>query len=456
MECLRNRVLMEVPDPTRNGRRSMRSEAVRLARSWQRALGKTEPITAWQAAKRMIKKKGSALYLPAFKSLAQEPLTQDDGRVKLFLKAEKWRLPPGERLKTARAIQYRGPRYNIMLAKYLAPLEDRLYEHMASSWNPEGIYTSKGLTPNARARQVRRLFQRHRQGAALCLDHSRFDAHVSPVALRTEHLIYRMLCGGNTRVLAWLLKMQLVNRGTAAHGTKYKVKGCRMSGDVNTALGNTIINAFVLAAACLGEPVDILVEGDDGVIFGPRDVLERIQLWLGARVEEMGFELKQKLVYCIEDIDYCSGGVLPVGRSDALAVREWPKPLELDSYTARRVDPSSAGEKAYSQAVGYWHLYQGLPVYQAWSEYLLSHVEPVQYDAWYDREFHLRMASTLREDAPCGLTSEARDAFGIWSGLPPSDQLSLEKSLFEARGPHPVSPSAQAVAALKRDRSLWR
>lgn len=441
--------------PTREGRRSMRGAAVELARSWLRSLGKVDPVTTWQSAERMIRKKGKGLYLPAFQSLAQVPLSTRDGRVKLFLKAEKWRLPPGERLKTARAIQFRGPRYNIMLAKYLAPLEERLYAHLASPWNREGVYSSKGLTPNMRARQVRKLFQKHRQGAALCLDHSRFDAHVSPVVLRSEHLVYRMLCGGNRRLLTWLLKMQEVNRGTATHGTKYRVSGCRMSGDVNTALGNTVVNAFVLRAACADEKVDILVEGDDGIIFGPREVLLRIQDTLSQRAEQMGFELKQKLVFCIEHIDYCSGGILPVGRVDALAVREWPKPLELDAYTARCVAESAAPAKAYSQAVGYWYLYRGLPVYQAWAEFLLSHCAPVEYDVWFDREFHLRAADTAREDTPAVVTPEARDAFGVWSGIPPSDQICLEHRLKSSRGSWPVQPTRAVARAMLRDCHLW-
>jgi hypothetical protein len=391
----------------------------------------------------MMKKHGPKLYGQALESLQKEPLTELDARVKLFLKAEKWRRPPHSSLKTPRAIQYRGPRYNIMAGTFLSPLEEELYPRLSDPQrNETRLFSSKGLTPNARASLVVNLWNRHPRPAALCLDHSRWDAHVSLPALRAEHSVYRILCGGNSHLLSWLLRLQEVNEGTGAHGTRYKLEGSRMSGDVNTALGNTVLNALVLKAALGAEAdqLDILVDGDDGLVFGPLEVLKRVEGPLREGTLALGFELKCSFAHVLEEIDFCSGGVL-TSEAGVLAVREWPKPLNTDCWTAKPMSGLKAiAEKGYTTAVGLWYLYRGNPVYQAWAEYLLSHSAPAKLDPWYDRNWYLRMAEVAAEEADSVVTTGARASFACWSGVPPSEQLEMEALLAKSRGPWPITP----------------
>lgn len=65
---------------------------------------------------------------------------------------------------------------------------------------------------------------------------------MSVQALKWEHSIYNAMFRSDE--LAELLGWQLTNKGFARTTDgliKYEVKGCRMSGDMNTALGNCMI-----------------------------------------------------------------------------------------------------------------------------------------------------------------------------------------------------------------------
>lgn len=398
---LHNRVLMRVPEPTQEGQRELRQQLPGFIAALQREVGLVLPWSRARSARHFIQRKGFGLYGQAFLSLDKTPLGREDTDIALFLKAEKWVVEPGDLLKPARAIQYRGPRYNIELGRYLLPLEETLW----SCLNTGGVrvrdnvwlYSSKGLTPDARAGQVATLWSRYPGGRALCLDHSRFDAHLSQEVLRMEHEIYLGLLKP-CRLLRWLLAAQCKTRGRTKHGRKYRGVGGRMSGDVNTALGNTIVSALVLLAATHDfSELSILVEGDDGVVFGPGSALERLEGILGGRVLPYGFELKISSARTLGGIDYCSGRVI-VGShgKEPMWVRAWPKPMATDPWTAQPVFGQKAMRaKAYTMAVSAWVQYEGLPVYQAWAQWLLSHCSPAKFDPWYDRDQVLRLAPLL-------------------------------------------------------------
>lgn len=415
-----------------------------MADRWLGALGIVDPISKGKATQIFIRRHGAGLYAPAYKSLAHSPLTSEDAKVKLFLKAEKWAKPEGTVLKTPRAIQYRGPRYNICLGAYLIPLEERLYAHMCDPDAGPGPYTSKGLTPHGRAALVARLWARYPRPCAAKLDHSRWDAHSQVPILEAEHLVYATLCGGNRRFLQWLLSLQLRNEGRGAQGVRYSLRGGRMSGDYNTALGNTIGNAVVLTTCVVGYEVSILVEGDDGLIFGNVEDIEVLAKHLPGRCEDLGFELKIGVARHLEEIDFCSTGVVE-HEGGFMSVRDWPRPFITDCWTPKPVAPTSVPAKAYTTAVGFWHLYKGIPVYQAWAEYLLSHCAPAELDPWYQRDWWGRVLLAAKDEPPKTISAMLRASFALRTGVEPSAQLRLEERLRRERGPWPITPGPREL-----------
>lgn len=435
--CLRNRVLMRVPVPNRRGRQMFQRAADEYIDALKRRLG---PVQKWgihKTLKHLVSRHGAKLYEPAFHSLRERALDSRDARLKFFLKAEKWRHAPGTSLKTPRAIQYRGPRYNLLFGKFICPIEEAIYGEMTQSHSIMQVHTSKTLTPNQRAEQVSDLWHRFKRPMALCLDHSRFDAHVSPFVLREEHRAYKALC--SDPLFDWLLRMQINNKGTTTFGIKYSLKGSRMSGDMNTALGNTLINAIALLAITRGLNVEILAEGDDGLVFGERGDLEALLQTIDRRALDMGFELKVKPAYCLAQIDYCSGGVIET-RTGYKHVREWPKPLDTDSWSPRFVTGEGAVDKAYTTAYCYAQLYRGLPVYQTWARYMLSHTPRGLLDPKFNRELWEQAHLVLQREGGSKTFPEidmtARSSFAEWSGVLPSEQLELEQWLESSFGPH--------------------
>ena len=100
-------------------------------------------------------------------------------------------------------------------------------------WNGPTII--KGYTVEQIGKIARDAWDSFVSPVAIGFDMKRFDQHVSSDALKWEHSVYLdAFC--HDSYLAELLEWQLVNKGVgyASDGMiKYKVDGCRMSGDMN-------------------------------------------------------------------------------------------------------------------------------------------------------------------------------------------------------------------------------
>lgn len=442
--CVRNRVVMDVPRPQPGPLRQIRRLAMQLAELWRIEIGgRLTPWTMAQSTSELVRRHGRS-YQGAADSLKAEPLNKRDARVSMFIKAEKWQMP-GDRLKTARAIQYRSRRYNIMLARFVYPAEKALYGIWRTERSRSRVYTTKGFTPAQRFQLIAKLWHGTPDAAALCLDQSRFDAHCSAEMLEIEADVYQHLFGQG-RLLRWLMQQQRHNKGKGVWGTRYRVRGCRMSGDMNTALGNTVVNALLLRWAVDNPALHIVAEGDDAVIVGPRDLIEATRLTLPGRLQQAGFECRADFVArAFADIRFCSTAPLEVS-SGALALREWPKPLATDPWSVRPVSPQALPAKALTTAVCYSHLYAGLPVLQWWAAFQLSHSprnwetgRPIRPDANYQAD----LWNKAREEAasrPTGWSEPSRELraeFGLVTGIAPSEQLDIERALVVRFGPHP-------------------
>jgi hypothetical protein len=72
-----------------------------------------------------------------------------------------------------------------------------------------------------------------------------------------------------------LLKRTLINKVKTFQGDEWTIKGTRMSGDVDTSLGNSIINYALLSAIlhdCGYHQFEIIVNGDDSILFTKKPI----------------------------------------------------------------------------------------------------------------------------------------------------------------------------------------
>jgi hypothetical protein len=307
------------------------------------------------------------VYQGAAESLLHRPITRDDACLKAFIKAERVngtaKLDPDPRV-----IQPRDPRYNVELGVYLKPLENTIYQAVARLFHCKTIF--KGMNACESGKLMFKKWSRFRCPVAVGLDASRFDQHVSPAALKWEHSLYNRVYKNDPK-LQMLLDWQVHNRakGWCRDGTlRYNVNGCRMSGDMNTALGNCLIMCALVYAymdfVSIGK-YELANNGDDCIVIMEKHHVARFQLRLESWFLEMGFVMKVEApVYEFEQIDFCQTS--PVWRPDGYVMVRRPQvSLAKDSISIKPLDsPGAWCSWLTSISCGGMALTSGIPVVQ--------------------------------------------------------------------------------------------
>lgn len=229
-------------------------------------------------------------------SLLVDPLDiKKDSKVRMFLKDDKYHTWD---FKAPRCIQFRGKRYGINLASYLQPLEEFVYSMVDETETP---VFSKNRNTSDRAKDLRAKWENFIDPVALCLDHSKFDCHVSVELLKQEFAFYERFYPGD-KLLKGLLRAQLRNSGSTRNGTTYKTIGTRMSGDQNTGLGNSVLNYGMLKEYVGSVPAGFYIDGDDSVIIVERNDLHKLSLNV---FKQFGMETKLELANEFEQVEFC-------------------------------------------------------------------------------------------------------------------------------------------------------
>lgn len=253
------------------------------------------------------------MYERAVESLGARGVDERDSNPKLFVKAEKVAIKGGglpfKSLPAPRVISARTPRYNVEVGVSLRPLEPHLYVGIARVFG--GRVVTKGLNAKGTGNLIHEKWIKFRNPVAVSLDASRFDQHVSVDALRWEHSIYNA-CFRDPQ-LARLLSWQLSNKckGICKDGiVSYTSKGGRMSGDMNTAMGNCLLMCAMVWSYCqhVGVNIEFVNNGDDCVCMMEKADLQRFTEPLYDWFLEMGFRMEaEEPAYRIEHIEFCQG-----------------------------------------------------------------------------------------------------------------------------------------------------
>lgn len=247
------------------------------------------------------------IYENAVESLNRRDIEPMDAHIKCFVKAEKINFT-AKKDPTPRIISPRDPRYNVALGCYLKHIEHMLYRAIAKTFGSTTV--SKGLNVEDTASLLRDKWALFDDPIAIGLDASRFDQHVSKAALRWEHSIYNAIYS-NDPLLVDLLKWQLENhcRGYTKDGyLKYTTQGTRMSGDMNTAMGNCLIMCGLMYSYSKERSVqmELVNNGDDCVVIINRKDEHKFHHGLSEWFCEMGFTMKiEPSVDVFERIQFC-------------------------------------------------------------------------------------------------------------------------------------------------------
>lgn len=361
-------------------------------------------------------------YEAAARSLESKPVCRSDSYPSVFIKAEKWRED-----KPGRLISARSPRYNLVVGKYLLPAEPRVYKAIDGVWGAATIM--KGYTPERRAAVVEHHWGSFSDPVAVGLDFSKFDAHISEDALRYEHAVYLGMYGGSQelqQLLSWQLNTTCyanVRDGTV----KYKVSGGRMSGDMNTAMGNCILSASLLWAYCREQGITAraVVDGDDSVAFMERRDLQNFLQGIEGWMTKRGFRLvMEEPVYALSRVEFCQCRY--VATTPSTMVRN---PLKAITQDHAWIEDRSITmpEVLAATGLGGLSLYGNVPVLGAYYDMLARCTRPSK-KTLARLDFR---SSWLRDATFTGAYAEPSEAsrYAMWEswGISPGEQRALER-----------------------------
>lgn len=352
-------------------------------------------------------------YMRARENLQKYGFRVAHANIRMFLKDDKY---PEDGLKEPRCIQYRAMEFCLLLGRWVHAVEEHVYQAEVNG----SRVIAKGMNSYERANWVIDAWQTYDAPVAVLLDHSKYDAHVSIPLLDIEHRFYRE-CFGPNKWLRRLLALQLVNKGYTKNGTRYVVKGTRMSGDVNTGLGNSVVNYAMLAEVLGNIPGRILVDGDDSVIITGVCHLAALQARVRTMCPLFGMETKVDLAYVVHEVEFCQ--CRPVELVDGWRMVRNPERVIMRApWTTRNYNEK--GQLRLLRTIGLCEMAcnNGVPVLQAYSAMLA--------DAGAGRVLkeHWEHRALLEKGTACKpITEAARWSFYQAWGITPQQQVVMEK-----------------------------
>jgi hypothetical protein len=391
-------------------------------------LFKTTPITR-QAFAGLYEGRRRVLYERAAETLLRgENIVPRDAEIRCFVKAEKVNFT-AKSFPAPRVISPRSPRYNVEVGRYLRPIEDRLYKAIARVFGEKTVM--KGMNAVEQGALFKEKWDKFRDPVAIGLDASRFDQHVSVAALRWEHAIYAR-CFRAPGELERLLEMQLHNkvRGYCVDGKlKYTSEGGRMSGDMNTSLGNCLLMCAMVYCFLTQvgvESFSLANNGDDCVVICESHNLSRIMGPLNKWFLDMGFSMKiEDPVYELERIEFCQ--TKPVlGPRGYTMVRCAPVALAKDAISLVPLRNRKEFE-GWLAGVGQGGLAiaSGIPIYQSFYRAYIrgSHGAKPRVE---DQQSGLKNLSERLEGSVVPISAASRFSFYLAFGITPCMQLAVE------------------------------
>jgi hypothetical protein len=250
--------------------------------------------------------------------------------------------------------------------------------------------------------------------------------------LEQERLVYQRAFPGDAR-LRWLLDKQKELVGSVS-GAKFSRPGGRASGDFNTGLGNSLIFLVECVSAMreLGVPYDILVDGDNALLFVKTGDLSHVVQNFAPLVERSsGHEVKLEApTTTIERIRF--GGAAPIFLGPRLGwsmVRDWVRVLSgAFSSHVHLNEPKFAKRWMYGVARCELSVARGVPILQEWAVKAIQALrtgKKLKEDFFLD--YFAQGAWFADEGAATVVTLDARISFEKAFGVDVDSQLRFER-----------------------------
>lgn len=355
-----NRVLKAVPQMTRSGKRMLTKILPVMKRSTQLTEMETDEdfCNRYSGMKRRR-------YESACAELNAHGLHAKDCYCTMFVKCENIN-PTAKFRPEPRAIQFRAPKFNVAISRYLKPIEEHIYRMALHGKYFTGLpVVAKGMNTYQRASMIQQKMSQFANPRVISLDGKRFDLHVNKDLLKFEHKFYAMF--NNDPEFLDLLRKQLANTVVSRRGFRYKTSGGRMSGDMNTGLGNCVITVMMIAAytqSTLKCKVDLLVDGDDFLIFIDESNLSKFMSTFEEAFLSFGMEMEfAGVASTMEEIEWCQTRPVQVQAGRWRMIRD---PIRVLSHVLVGKKWQVSRQKSLMSAIALCEqaLAQGVPVLQ--------------------------------------------------------------------------------------------
>lgn len=391
------------------------------------------PCTPVSVASYVASKKGSkrTVYMRAADNLIHRPSgIREMSSLSFFVKREATQFA---KVQVPRVISPRTAEFNILLGRYLWPVEHRIFAALQGACGSASPVVAKGMTQQQKAATIVQKLGVY--GCCVGLDASRFDQSIGAKLLGVEHQLYTSLFP-NDRHLQWLLSEQLVVRGIGRCPdgiARFRGPAMRCSGDVNTSLGNCIISV-ALAWLYLKEHGingDILCDGDDCLLFISPASLPLLQ---GLSAWYLGYGLRMKVeepAYEPERVEFCQSRPVFDG-SQWVLVRNPSKAFNTDGFVPFTLSSTAASE--HIRAVGLCGLSMaaGMPLFDCFYRRLVDAGKTGRFDTAllgglaYQHALQVR-AGYYAVSRP--VSPECRMSFWKAFGISPDEQCVMESQL---------------------------
>jgi len=249
-----------------------------------------------------------AMYAREVEGLSVLPIERKDAYIMAFIKDEKTNLTRKSD-PCPRIIQPRSARFNVAIGLHLKPMEKPIFRGIAAVFG--GTTVMKGLNAQQRGAEVHRKWQRFNKPFAIMLDASRFDQHCSRDIISWEHSVEESLAMDREE-LKRLNRFRSKNTcffRTNEGGYKYTLNGVRMSGDMDTAMGNCLTMCamtYSFMASIEVDTYEYMNDGDDGVIIIESGDAELVLQTFKRYFLKFGYTMKLEGVSDrLEGIEFC-------------------------------------------------------------------------------------------------------------------------------------------------------
>jgi len=376
--------------------------------------------------------KKRVVYQNALENLRSRDVSRADAQVTIFTKTERTLKPNA----VARIVSPMTPEANLETGRFVKPMEHPILQAIADVAGHTVVMKGKN------ASQVGACLAQHWEDmggtggcVAVGLDASRFDQHVGVQALEFEHSHYPPLLRSPLdrkrlrMLLGWQTKTKAFGR-TKEGFVKYEVSGTRLSGVINTGLGNCILASEMCIAYCeeKGIPFRLANNGDDCVLFINKTKLALFSDGLKEWFRDMGFTMVvEDPVYNLEEVVFCQSQPVWDGRSWTM-VRDPRTALAKDCVSLKPWH-SAKGFQKWIKGVGMsgTSLAGGIPIYDSFYRSFVRAGGGVAAKAVTQEDGGLYWQSRGMRRRNLPVTDDARFSFWRAFGIPPDMQIQLEK-----------------------------